>query len=119
MKLKSLILAVGMLTVGSAMAAGDTPYGIEDGKLDEKTWLGMKIYQRGRCETCHGPDATGSAAFPNLVEALKSKIDEAKFKDIVLNGQGTMPAMKDAVMGIKMLKKKGTSEADALDSLFA
>jgi mono/diheme cytochrome c family protein len=112
-----LVLGAGLLFAGHAMAQ-DKPYVIEDGKLDEATWIGMKIYQRGRCETCHGPDAAGGAAFPNLLEALK-RVDKATLIDIVKNGKGSMPPMLENVMNIKMIKKRGVTEEQAMDSLYA
>ncbi len=112
-----LVLGASLLFVGQAMAQ-DKPYVIEDGKLDQATWIGMKIYQRGRCETCHGPDAAGGAAFPNLLEAMK-RTDKAALSDIVKNGKGSMPPMLANVMNIKMIKKKGITEEQAMDSLYA
>ena len=112
-----LVLGAGLLFAGQAMAQ-DKPYVIEDGKLDEATWIGMKIYQRGRCETCHGPDAAGGAAFPNLLEAMK-RTDKTTLTDIVKNGKGSMPPMLENVMNIKMIKKRGVTEEQAMDSLYA
>lgn len=112
-----LVLGASLLVAGHAMAQ-DKPYVIEDGKLDEATWLGMKIYQRGRCETCHGPDAAGGAAFPNLLEAMK-KTDKAVLTEIVKNGKGSMPPMLENVLNIKMIKKRGVTEEQAMDSLYA
>ena len=114
---QGLLLSGGLAMAGSALAA-DTPYTIEDGKVDMKTWMGMKIYQRGGCQGCHGPDAKGGAAFPSLLDALKtmSRDDLAK---IVKEGQNTMPPMIQGVTDLKLVKKKKYSEDDALDALYA
>ena len=117
-KLGSALLVGVTVFVAGYAAAQQPPYVIQNGQLDETTWIGMKIYQRGRCETCHGPDAAGGAAFPNLLEALKT-IDKAKLTEIVKNGQGSMPPMLPSVMNIKMIKKKGITEEQAMDSLYA
>ena len=52
---------------------------------------GEKIYQRQRCETCHGGNLQGSAAFPNLLTSPKTATLE-EFKKIVLEGKSAMPA---------------------------
>lgn len=114
---QGLILSTGLAMAGGALAA-DTPYSIEDGKVDLKTWVGMKIYQRGECQNCHGPDAKGGAAFPSLLEALKTMSKEELTK-VVKEGQNTMPPKMEVVMGIKMVKKKKYSEEDAMDALYA
>ena len=55
--------------------------------------VGEKIYKRERCETCHGGDLKGSAAFPNLLTSPKTA-DKAAFSQIVLEGKGAMPSFK-------------------------
>ena len=52
---------------------------------------GEKLYKRERCETCHGGNLQGSAAFPNLLTSPKTA-DKAQFTEIVLKGKGAMPA---------------------------
>ena|GEM_PF-627679 len=118
-KLGGALLVGGTVFVAGHAAAQQPPYVIQNGQLDEATWIGMKIYQRGRCETCHGPDAAGGAAFPNLLEALKKGVDKATLTEIVKNGRGSMPPMLENVMNIKMIKKKGITEEQAMDSLYA
>jgi mono/diheme cytochrome c family protein len=54
---------------------------------------GEKLYKRNRCETCHGGDLKGSAAFPNLLTSPKTA-DKAEFSKIVLEGKSAMPSFK-------------------------
>ncbi len=61
--------------------------------FDQAVINGAKIYKRERCETCHGQTGEGSAAFPNLLNSLKSKTKE-QFQEVVLNGKNAMPAFK-------------------------
>ena len=46
------------------------PYSIEDGLVDESTYLGWRIFH-STCHGCHGVDATGTSVAPNLVERVK------------------------------------------------
>jgi mono/diheme cytochrome c family protein len=54
---------------------------------------GEKLYKRERCETCHGGNLQGSAAFPNLLTSPKTA-DKGEFSKIVLEGKGAMPSFK-------------------------
>lgn len=47
------------------------PYRVVDGKVDESTFLGWRVYH-STCHSCHGVDATGTDIAPNLVSAVKS-----------------------------------------------
>ena len=84
-------------------------------KVDKETFDGWKLYKRERCETCHGPTAEGAAAFPNLVNSLKT-IDKAKFVEVVTNGtaKGMPPHKANAKVmdGMEKLYKflKGRSD---------
>jgi mono/diheme cytochrome c family protein len=62
--------------------------------VDEATFNGWKLYKRERCETCHGPTGEGGAAFPNLLNSLKTLTKE-QFNDVVLNGRKNMPQFKE------------------------
>jgi mono/diheme cytochrome c family protein len=62
--------------------------------VDEAVLKGRKVYERGGCEGCHGPGAEGAAAFPNLVNSLKT-LSKEQFTETVLNGKGAMRAFKD------------------------
>jgi mono/diheme cytochrome c family protein len=67
---------------------------------------GEKLYKRERCETCHGGNLQGSAAFPNLLTSPKTG-DKAEFSKIVLEGKGAMPAFKS-----------NAKVAEGIDSLY-
>ena len=43
------------------------------------------------CAGCHGADGTGNGANPDLTQSTESNTDE-QLKDIITNGQGSMPA---------------------------
>lgn len=45
------------------------PYQIVDGKVDQKTYIGWRVFHSA-CHGCHGEDATGTSVAPNLVERL-------------------------------------------------
>jgi hypothetical protein len=47
------------------------PYRIVDGKVDEPTFLGWRVYHSS-CHGCHGVDATGTSVAPDLVAAVAS-----------------------------------------------
>lgn len=81
------------LALQPAAHAGET-YQVDGNKVDKITFGGWKIYKRQRCETCHGPTGEGAAAFPSLVNSLKT-LDKAAFTEVVLNGRNAMPAFKD------------------------
>ncbi|MGZ8219710.1 c-type cytochrome [Methylomagnum sp.] len=72
----------------------ETPYKVEGNQVDSATYKGYQTYKRQRCETCHGQTAEGSAAFPNLLTALKTKSKE-DFVQIVTEGKAAMPAHKN------------------------
>lgn len=52
-------------------AKDQTPYRVVDGKVDESTFLGWRVYHSS-CHGCHGVDATGTSVAPNLVVAVGS-----------------------------------------------
>lgn len=77
-----------------AIVAGAFFAGIAQSALaDEAVDAGEKLYKRERCETCHGPTAEGSAAFPNLLTSPKLQNKE-EFTKIVMEGKGAMPSFK-------------------------
>jgi cytochrome c2 len=54
-----------------AVSAEETlPYQIEDGFVDQSTYLGWRVFH-STCHGCHGVDATGTSVGPNLVERVK------------------------------------------------
>jgi len=71
--------------------SADAPYQVVDGRIDQNTVEGWKIYRGiGTCATCHGPVGQGGVG-PALVESLKEKITKDLFVEVVTNGRdGTM-----------------------------
>jgi len=85
-------ILVGAMVSGALLFGATAP--VWAAKVDKETFDGWKLYKRERCETCHGPTAEGAAAFPNLVNSLKT-IDKGKFVEVVTNGTAKgMPAHK-------------------------
>ncbi|HIP69608.1 MAG TPA: hypothetical protein EYH06_13645 [Chromatiales bacterium] len=77
-----LVLSVLLVTL---LEAGEktpqttaTPYQIVDGKVDQKTYIGWRVFHSA-CHGCHGEDATGTSVAPNLVE----RISDMQAKDFV------------------------------------
>ncbi len=96
-KLNPVIIAAGcafLMASAQALQAEEAPYKVEGKKVDSATFKGYQTYKRQRCETCHGQTAEGSAAFPNLLTALKTKTQD-EFKTVVLEGRNAMPAHKN------------------------
>ena len=110
---KSKFSVIGAILSGAVLFGATAP--AFAAAVDADTYAGWKIYKRQRCETCHGPNAEGAAAFPNLVNSLKT-LDKEKFTDIVLNGTAKgMPPNKTntaVVEGMDKLYKflKGRSD---------
>ncbi len=84
---KNIISAIGASVV--LLFAAQNAFAV-----DEAVLKGRKVYERGGCEGCHGPGAEGAAAFPNLVNSLKT-LSKEQFTATVLNGKGAMRAFKD------------------------
>jgi len=82
---------VGTIVAGALLLGATAP--AFAAAVDEATFNGWKIYKRQRCETCHGPNAEGAAAFPNLLNSLKN-LNKEQFTQIVLNGKNAMPSFK-------------------------
>lgn len=84
------------ISLVGAILAGTFMVGIAQSALAEEAdaiAAGEKLYKRERCETCHGGNLQGSAAFPNLLTSPKTA-DKEQFKTILLEGKGAMPAFK-------------------------
>ncbi len=62
------ISLVGAIVAG-AFVVHCCPVGLV---ADEAIDAGEKLYKRERCETCHGGNLQGSAAFPNLLTSPKT-----------------------------------------------
>ena len=83
---------------GGAPASG-SPYTVQDGKVDAKTYTGWLRYS-AFCQTCHGTGGVGSAIAPDLTQALKS-FNKRQFEAVVSCGlkgnlgTGVMPSWRD------------------------
>ena len=84
------ISLIGALVAGAFLACIAQSALAEE---DPNIAAGEKLYKRERCETCHGGNLQGSAAFPNLLTSPKTA-DKALFSTIVLEGKGAMPSFK-------------------------
>ncbi|MDH4047158.1 MAG: cytochrome c [Gammaproteobacteria bacterium] len=70
--IRAVSLGVVVAITSSIAAAGENlPYEIEDGRVDESTYLGWRIYH-STCHGCHGVDATGTSVAPSLVEKIRN-----------------------------------------------
>lgn len=58
------------------------PYRISDGKVDNSTYLGWRIFHSS-CSSCHGTDALGTGVAPDLTRRL-AEIPRSKFVATVL-----------------------------------
>lgn len=72
--------------------AGDKPYTIVDGKVDENTFQGWQTYQTGECGVCHGESGQGGSA-PSFVKLLNT-LSKDQFVNSVTTGKGLMPPFK-------------------------
>ena len=117
---KSLLkgICAGAALMASTTVFAEELYTVDGNMVDDKTWLGFKIYNRAGCSGCHGPTGEGGAAFPSLIEGLK-KISKDDFMKVVKEGRKTMPPMDQAVTSLKIVKKKAKSEDEAYDGLYA
>ncbi len=66
------LIAVFGLFAAAVLASDEEalPYSIEDGLVDESTYIGWRIFH-STCHGCHGVDATGTSVAPNLGERVK------------------------------------------------
>lgn len=113
------IIACTVMAAGLGMGAGQVSAAelcqIEGDKVDMKTWVGMKIYDRafGRgCGTCHDV-----APNPNLFEVVK-KLSMGEFATVLKNGKNAMPKAVDAILAVGPVKKAGYSEDEAIEAVY-
>jgi len=66
-----LLGALLALTSCAAPAEDAPPYDIQDGRVDQSTYLGWRVFH-STCHGCHGIDATGTSVAPDLVEKVKN-----------------------------------------------
>ena len=70
--LTALVLAAPVIALPAEerVGADKKPYRVVDGKVDDSTFFGWRAFHSA-CHACHGVDAVGSDAAPNLVERVK------------------------------------------------
>lgn len=72
-----------LANVKVAMKKKQAPYTIENGKVDNKTFVGWRLFN-STCFVCHGQDATGTDIAPNLLTSLEG-MSQFKFRKKVLH----------------------------------
>jgi len=66
-----MLLGLIMTLTSFGLSAEETlPYDIQDGLVDQSTYLGWRVFHSA-CHGCHGVDAIGTSVAPNLVEQVK------------------------------------------------
>lgn len=86
MKIHATVLAVALLTSGSAVQADDRPYKVTDGNhVDSETIKGWRTWRSMACERCHGQNQEGAVG-PSLIDSLK-RLSKDEFKGVVLAGR--------------------------------
>ncbi len=108
-------LAAGLSMSAGQTLAADALCQIEGDRVDMKTWVGMKIYDRafGRgCGTCHDVSPN-----PNLFESVK-KLSVDDFGTVLKNGKNAMPKAVDAILAVGPAKKAGYDEAQAIEAVY-
>ncbi len=65
--------------------SAETPYYLEDGKVDFGTYNGFRRYHSD-CHVCHGPAGLGSSYAPALMVSLES-ISFHEFVDVIVRGK--------------------------------
>jgi methanol metabolism-related c-type cytochrome len=91
-----LLLGTGLVSIAESDQSAQTPYTIENGKVDKKTFNGWRRYTES-CLRCHGPDGAGSSYAPSLVDSVKTMTQD-EFNDIVVNGRTNVNAASENVM---------------------
>ena len=91
-----LLLGTGLVSTAESDQSAQTPYTIENGKVDKKTFNGWRRYTES-CLRCHGPDGAGSSYAPSLVDSVKTMTQD-EFNDIVVNGRTNVNAASENVM---------------------
>lgn len=104
-----VIAGTALLAISSqAFSAGNV--------VDEKIWIGGKIYDRafGRgCGACHDIESN-----PNLFESVKT-LNKGDFITTLENGKNGMPKATAAIMQVGPVKKAGYSESEAFDAIYS
>ncbi|MBE0439690.1 MAG: quinoprotein dehydrogenase-associated putative ABC transporter substrate-binding protein [Gammaproteobacteria bacterium] len=83
-------------------------YNIVDGKVDDKTYVGWRVFNT-TCFVCHGQDATGDIA-PNLVERV-ADMSEFKFRKQLLKRYFAKVNLDDPNRRMEFLSQLGEAQA--------
>ena len=88
---------------GVRMAGDAPPYRVADGKVDESTFVGWRLFHTN-CAQCHGNNATGTDRAPDLLPRVK-EMSQARFVGTVLE------RYKELHPGRRGLRRSGAREA--------
>ena len=89
-------------------------FAADDAKLIK---IGGKVYDRafGRgCGACH--DISSNPQLAALIKA--GELDREKFGKVLKEGQNGMPKAMATIMDVKLVKKAGLSEEEAIDAIY-
>ncbi len=71
LSIRHILFGVILTLVSFGGSAEETlPYSVQDGFVDQSTYLGWRVFHSA-CHGCHGVDAAGTSVAPNLVEQIK------------------------------------------------
>jgi len=107
---KSLLALATVALIGLSGQA----FAADDAQLIK---IGGKVYDRafGRgCGACH--DISSNPQLAALIKA--GELDREKFGKVLKEGQNGMPKAMATIMGVKLVKKAGLSEEEAIDALY-
>lgn len=85
------IVLASIFVLGACGGGGSSTDNDGDNSGSNQISAAEKVYKKN-CASCHGQDLTGISA-PGL-EDVGSKYSAEEIEDIIENGKGTMPAMK-------------------------
>ena len=108
-----MMLSIGSIAAGDALAQGAKPASEENGKyfdangapiynikpdgtVDWYTYSGFRRYH-SECHVCHGPDGEGSTYAPALANSLKS-MEYGPFLEVVAQGRKNVAGGRESVM---------------------
>jgi mono/diheme cytochrome c family protein len=92
----AFVLGSGLVPAAAGEPASETPYTVQDGKVDKKTFNGWRRYTES-CLRCHGPDGAGSSYGPDLVDSAKH-LTQDEFNEVVVNGRTNVTTASTSVM---------------------
>jgi methanol metabolism-related c-type cytochrome len=86
-----LVASAALADYRSFVFSPETPYYVEDGKVDFGTYNGFRRYH-SECHVCHGPAGMGSSYAPALMKSLQD-LSYNQFVDVVVRGRTGMNNM--------------------------